>query len=46
MKDIKYTLDLTNCKTFGEIIIAVQTDLNARKQLGMPKKPWYKRIFG
>lgn len=46
MKKINYTLDLTNCKTFGEIIIAVQTDLNARKQLMQPKKPWYKRIFG
>lgn len=42
----EYVLDLTNCKTFGEIIIAVQTDLNARKQLVQTKKPWYKRIFG
>ena len=42
----EYVLDLTDCNTFDEIIIAVRTDLNARKQLGMPKKPWYKRIFG
>lgn len=45
-KDTKYILDLTNCKTSEEILIAIEADLNARKQLGMPKKSWLKRIFG
>lgn len=45
-----YILDLTNCNTVNEILVAVETDLNARKQLNEikanTKKPWYKRIFG
>lgn len=46
-----YTLDLTNCITADEMIIAIDTDLNARKQLNeinktnKVKKPWYKRLF-
>ena len=36
MKKI-YTLDLTNCNTFGEINAAIEADLNARKQLGLRK---------
>ena len=36
MKNI-YTLDLTNCNTFGEIYAAIEADLNARKQLGFRK---------
>lgn len=43
----EYVLDLTDCNTFDEIIIAVKTDLNARKQLGYPKKKsLLRRIFG
>ena len=41
-----YILDLTNCNTVNEITIAIEVDLNARKQLKEIKKPWYKRIFG
>lgn len=43
-----YTLDLTNCITADEMIVAIDTDLNARKQLSeinKAKKPWYKRLF-
>ena len=43
-----YTLDLTNCITADEMIIAIDADLNARKQLSeinKAKKPWYKRLF-
>lgn len=43
-----YILDLTNCVTADEMIVAIDTDLNARKQLSeinKAKKPWYKRLF-
>lgn len=43
-----YILDLTNCITADEMIVAIDTDLNARKQLSeinKVKKPWYKRLF-
>lgn len=43
-----YILDLTNCITADEMIVAIDTDLNARKQLSeinKTKKPWYKRLF-
>lgn len=43
-----YILDLTNCITADEMIVAIDTDLNARKQLSeinKAKKPWYKRLF-
>lgn len=42
----KYILDLTKCNTAAEIYAAINADLNARKQLGYPKKSWFKRIFG
>lgn len=45
-KNEKYILDLTNCRTSEEIMVAIEADLNARKQLGFPKKSWIKRIFG
>lgn len=45
-----YTLDLTNCYTAYEMIIAIEADLNARKQLSertkSVKKSWFRRIFG
>lgn len=46
-KNTEYILDLTNCYTHGEIIAAIEADLNARKQLGYPKKKsLLRRIFG
>lgn len=45
-KNTKYVLDLTSCKTSEEILVAIEADLNARKQLGYPKKSWIKRILG
>lgn len=46
-KNERYILDLTNCLTGHDVIIAIEADLNARKQLDKQeiKKPWYKRIF-
>ena len=41
-----YILDLTNCNTYDEILVAINADLNARKQLKSDKKSWIKRIFG
>lgn len=49
MKETKrYTLDLTDCLTAHDVYIAIEADLNARKQLSeinKAKKPWYKRLF-
>lgn len=46
-KNERYILDLTNCLTGHDVIVAIEADLNARKQLITKevKKPWYKRIF-
>lgn len=45
-KNERYVLDLTNCLTGHDVLIAVEADLNARKQLKQEKKSWIKRIFG
>lgn len=45
-KNERYVLDLTNCLTEHDVLIAVEADLNARKQLKQEKKSWIKRIFG
>ena len=42
-----YILDLTHCVTVWEVNAAIEADLNARKQLGYPKKKsLLRRIFG
>lgn len=50
-----YILDLTNCESVRDVIVAIESDLNAHKQLCHPfalrkpvettKKPWYKWLF-
>lgn len=45
-KNERYILDLTNCLTGHDVLIAIEADLNARKQLKQEKKSWIKRIFG
>lgn len=46
-KNTEYILDLTNCYTNEAIMAAIEADLNARKQLGYPKKKsLFRRIFG
>lgn len=46
-KNDTYILDLTNCVTVWEVNVAIEADLNARKQLGLPKKKsLFRRIFG
>lgn len=45
-KNERYILDLTNCLTVHDVLIAIEADLNARKQLKQEKKSWIKRIFG
>ena len=46
-KNDTYILDLTNCVTVWEVNAAIEADLNARKQLGCPKKKsLLRRIFG
>lgn len=46
-KNDTYILDLTNCVTVWEVNAAIEADLNARKQLGYPKKKsLLRRIFG
>lgn len=46
-KNDTYILDLTNCVTVWEVNVAIEADLNARKQLGYPKKKsLLRRIFG
>lgn len=45
-KNERYILDLTNCLTGHDVMIAIEADLNARKQLKQEKKSWIKRIFG
>lgn len=45
-KNITYTLDLTKCHTAEEVMVAIEADLNARKQLMQPKKSLLRRIFG
>lgn len=45
-KNERYILDLTNCLTGHDVLIAIESDLNARKQLKQEKKSWIKRIFG
>lgn len=46
-KNDTYILDLTNCVTVWEVDAAIEADLNARKQLGYPKKKsLLRRIFG
>lgn len=45
-KNNTYILDLTHCVTIYDIEAAIKADLNARKQLGYPKKSFLKRIFG
>lgn len=47
MKETKrYILDLTNCLSAQDVYIAIEADLNARKQLKKEKKSLLKRIFG
>ena len=45
-KNERYILDLTNCLTGHDVLITIEADLNARKQLKQEKKSWIKRIFG
>lgn len=45
-KNERYILDLTNCLTGHDVLIVIEADLNARKQLKQEKKSWIKRIFG
>lgn len=45
-KNERYILDLTNCLTGHDVLIAIEADLNARKQLKQEKKSLFKRIFG
>lgn len=45
-KNERYILDLTNCLTGHDVLIAIEADLNAHKQLKQEKKSWIKRIFG
>lgn len=44
-KNDTYILDLTNCVTVWEVNAVIEADLNARKQLGLPKKNWFKRML-
>lgn len=45
-KNERYILDLTNCLTGHDVLISIDADLNARKQLKQEKKSLFKRIFG